>query len=153
MPYASPYGHEFRAIMDAWDRRLVREQIENLKAKIGAILDRVGMVIRHNGKLYACDEGQRIRFSVLRKPKAGPGDEADPPRKDDTFGAIDLAAWLRDPGGEVPETAIDRKGAKKCQVVSDRDEVIRDLLAELDAGDGATARVPADKPVLTDRRR
>lgn len=153
MPYRSPYGEEFRSIMDTWDHRVMIEQIEGLKAKIAAIIDRVGMVIRYNGRLYACDEGQRIKFSVLRKPVMGPADRGEPVMKDDTFGAIDLAAWLKSKDGQVVETAIDRKGAKKCSVVSDRDEVIAELLKVLDGQDGKKTPVPTDEPVLTEPKR
>jgi|SRR6185437_10850653 len=131
----SPYGYEFRNLMNLWDKHKLLEEINHKKEKIKTLLDRGPMVLflkhKDNEGIFGADEPARITFARMMNPD---DDDASPDWADGAnFMATNLSKLLNGEGD--PSTVFGKKDLKSLNVMDDKDKLI-DMLVRSMKGDG-----------------
>jgi hypothetical protein len=131
----SPYGEEFRGLMNTWDKQKLLEEIADHKNKIKAMIEGGPMILfvkhKDSGHVYGCDEPSRVVFARMN----GKPDDDSPPEWADqaSFMATNLSKMLN--GEDGTDTVFGKKDLKKLDVMEDKDKLI-DMLVHGMKGDG-----------------
>lgn len=131
----SPYGHEFRSLMNVWDKQKLLEEISQHKNKIKAMIEGGPMILyvkhKDNGNIFGCDEPSRVMFARMNNPD----DDAPPEWADQAnFMATNLSKMLN--GEDGAETVFGKKDINKLDVIEDKDKLIDMLLKNMKGDDG-----------------
>lgn len=135
----SPYGDEFRSLLNAWDKQRLLEEIEHQKNKIKAMIEGGPMILfvkkKDDDSIFGCDEPSRVIFARMNKP-----DEDSPPEWADqaSFMATNLSKMLN--GEDGAETVFGKKDMKKLDVLDDKDKLIDMLIKGMKGGGGGKGR-------------
>jgi len=131
----SPYGNEFRGLMNIWDRQRLIEDIHAKKNRIKALIEGGPLILflkhKDSGDIFGADEDSRVVFARMKHPsKDEPPEWAD----EASFMVNNMSKLLN---GEADHNSIfGKKDLSKLDVLEDKDSLI-DMLVKAIKGSGA----------------
>jgi len=123
----SPYGDEFRHLMNIWDKQRLLEAIHEKKNKIKAMIEGGPMILflkhKDSGDIFGADEPSRVVFARMKNP-----DEDSPPEWADqaNFMATNMCKLLNGDSGH--QMVFGKKDMDKLDVMDDKDSLIDQLV-------------------------
>lgn len=135
----SPYGNEFRSLMNVWDRQQLLEAIQEKKNRIKALIEGGPLLLfmkhKGSGDIFGSDENSRVIFARMKNPDAEQPEEwAD----EANFSAFNMCKLLN--GEKGHEALFGKKDLDKLDVIDDKENLI-DMLVKAIKGSGGSGAV------------